>query len=59
MMVVIEYPKYLHHLHDDFPSAAEIIKIGEQLVFIYSNNPNIMEQKLMKTLSNQTEYVCH
>ena len=42
----IEYPEYLHDLHNDYPLAPERVKIG-----------NV--EKLISDLNNKTNYVVH
>ena len=44
--VDLDYPKYLHNLHNDYPLAPERVKIGN-------------EEKLIPNLNNKTTYVVH
>ena len=44
--VNLEYPKYLHELHNDYPLASECVKIG-----------NV--EKLIPNQNNKTNYVVH
>ena len=44
--VDLEYPEYLHDLHNDYPLAPERIRIG-----------NV--EKLIPNLNNKTNYVVH
>ena len=44
--VDLEYPEGLHELHNDYPLAQELVKIG-----------NI--EKLISNLNNKTNYVVH
>ena len=64
--VDLEYPKELHDLHNDYPLAAEKIKVTEDMLSPYSRE--IAEKfkvkvglvgKLMPTLSNKERYVLH
>ena len=44
--VDLEYPEDLHNLHNDYPLAPELVKIG-----------NV--EKLIPNLNNKTSYVVH
>ena len=61
-----EYPKKLHELHNNYPLAAEKIKVTKEMLFPYCKN--IQEQfgistgqvaKLIPTLSSKKNYVLH
>ena len=61
-----EYPKELHELHNNYPLAAEKIKVTKEMLFPYCKN--IQEQfgisigqvaKLIPTLSSKKNYVLH
>ena len=64
--VDLEYPEELHDLHNDYPLAAEKIKVTEDMLSPYSRE--IAEKfkvkvglvkKLVPTLSNKERYVLH
>ncbi|CAH3195308.1 unnamed protein product, partial [Porites evermanni] len=64
--VDLEYPKELHELHNDYPLAAEKIKVTKEMLTPYCKN--IQEQfgisigqvaKLIPTLSSKKNYVLH
>ena len=64
--VDLEYPKELHELHNDYPLAAEKIKVTKEMLSPYCKN--IQEQfgisigqvaKLIPTLSSKKNYVLH
>ena len=64
--VDLEYPKELHELHNDYPLAAEKIKVTKEMLSPYCKN--IQEQfgisigqvaKLIPTLSSKKNYVVH
>ena len=64
--VDLEYPKELHNLHNDYPLAAEKIKVTDEMLSEYCKNIsdkyNIstgLVQKLIPTLSNKKNYVLH
>ena len=64
--VDLEYPKELHELHNDYPLAAEKIKVTKEMLSPHCKN--IQEQfgisigqvaKLIPTLSSKKNYVLH
>ena len=64
--VDLEYPKELHDLHNDYPLAAEKIKVTNDMLSEYCKNIsdkyNIstgLVHKLIPTLSNKEKYVLH
>ena len=64
--VDLEYPKELHDLHNDYPLAAEKIKVEKEMLSDYckkiSDEYKIstgLVQKLIPTLSNKKNYVLH
>ena len=64
--VDLEYPKELHKLHDDYPLAAEKIKVTKDMLSPYckkiASKLNISigrVSKLMSTLCNKEKYVLH
>ena len=62
VMVDLEYPSSLHDNNNDFPLAAEKMKISETYLSSYQKSFSRHEattEKLMETLFNKTDYVCH
>ena len=64
--VDLEYPKELHDLHNDYPLAAEKVKVNKDMLSNYcqeiANKFNVstgLVHKLMPTLSNKEKYVLH
>ena len=64
--VDLEYPKELHNQHNDYPLAAEKIKVTKDMLSDYCKNIsekfNIstgLVHKLIPTLSNKKNYVLH
>ena len=64
--VDLEYPEKLHDLHNDYPLAAEKIKVTDKMLSKYCKNIsdkyNIstgLVHKLIPTLSNKEKYVLH
>ena len=64
--VDLEYPKKLHDLHNDYPLAAEKLKVKNDMLSDYSkrisdkyNISTGLVQKLLPTLSNKKNYVLH
>ena len=64
--VDLKYPKELHDLHNDYPLAAEKIKVTNEMLSEYCKNIsdkyNIsigLVHKLIPTLSNKKNYVLH
>ena len=64
--VDLEYPEELHDLHNDYPIAADKIKVNENMLSNYCTN--IKEKynitigqvsKLIPTLCNKEKYVLH
>ena len=62
----MEYPEELHDLHNDYPLAAEKIKVTKEMLSNYcrkiSEKFNIsigLVNKLIPTLSNKKNYVLH
>ena len=64
--VDLEYPKELHELHNDYPLAAEKMKVTKEMLSPYCKN--IQEKfginialvaKLIPTLSSKKNYVLH
>ena len=62
VMVDLEYPSSLHDNHINFPLAAAKMKISEFHLSSYQKSCSRHEatiEKLMETLFNKTDYVCH
>ena len=64
--VDLEYPKELHDLHNDYPCAAEQIKVTQNMLSDYCQKiaqkfgiKTGQVTKLIPTLSNKTKYVLH
>ena len=64
--VDLKYPQELHDLHNDYPLAAEQIKVNDGMLSDYCEkirskyNISIGEaQTLIPTLSNEEKYVLH
>ena len=64
--VDLEYPRELHCLHNDYPVAAEKVKVTENMLSEYSKNiaekykiSTGLVHKLIPTLSNKEKYVLH
>ena len=64
--VDLEYPKELHDLHNDYPLAAEKIKVTNDMLSKYSKQiaekygiSTGLVSKLIPTLSNKEKYVLH
>ena len=64
--VDLEYPKELHDLHNDYPIAAEKVKVTEDMLSGYSKKiaekykiSTGLVHKLIPTLSNKEKYVLH
>ena len=64
--VDLEYPKELHDLHNDYPLAAEKIKVTNDMLSDYSkkiadkyNISTGLVHKLIPTLGNKKNYVLH
>ena len=64
--VDLEYPNKLHNLHNDYPLAAEKIKVTDNMLSKYckkiSDKYNIstgLVNKLIPTLNNKEKYVLH
>ena len=64
--VDLEYPDELHYLHNDYPCAAEKIKVTDEMLSDYckeiKNKFKISSEnvhKLVPTLSNREKYVLH
>ena len=64
--VGLEYPKELHDLHNDYPLAAEKVKVTESMLSKYSKNISDeygistgLVDKLIPTLGNKEKYVLH
>ena len=64
--VDLEYPKELHDLHNDYPLAAEKIKVTNDMLSKYSKQiaekygiSTGLVSKLIPTLSNKEKYVFH
>ena len=64
--VDLEYPKELHDLHNNYPLAAEKIKVTNDMLSDYSkkisdkyNISTGLVHKLIPTLSNKNKYVIH
>ena len=64
--VDLEYPEYLHDLHNDYPCAAEKIKVTDDMLSDYCNeiknkfkicSGNV--RKLIRTLRDKKNYVLH
>ena len=61
VMADVETPTKLHDLHNNFPLAAEKMKIGEEFLSSYQqlfNQPGTKTEKLLETLFSKTENVC-
>ena len=64
--VDLEYPKELHDVHNDYPLAAEKVKVNKDMLSNYcqeiANKFNVstgLVHKLIPTLSNKEKYVLH
>ena len=64
--VDLEYPKELHDLHNDYPLAAEKVRVTEDMLSDYCKNiaskykiSTGLVHKLIPTLSNKERYVLH
>ena len=64
--VDLEYPKELHDLHNDYPLAAEKVKVNKDMLSSYcqtiADKYNIstgLVRKLIPTLKNKEKYVTH
>ena len=64
--VDLKYPKELHDLHNDYPLAAEKIKVTKEMLSPYCEEirdkfkiSTGLVQKLIPTLSNKKNYVLH
>ena len=64
--VDLEYPKELHDLHNDYPLAAEKVKVNKDMLSNYcqeiANKFNVstgLVHKLIPTLNNKEKYVLH
>ena len=64
--VDLEYPKELHNLHNDYPLAAERVRVDKDMLSKYckkiATKYNIstgLVHKLIPTLSNKEKYVLH
>ena len=64
--VDLKYSKELHNLHNDYPCAAEKIKVNKDMLSAYCKNiadqNNIstgLVHKLIPTLNNKEKYVLH
>ena len=64
--VDLEYPRELHDLHNDYPIAAEKVKVTEDMLSGYSKKiaekykiSTGLVHKLIPTLSNKEKYVLH
>ena len=64
--VDLEYPEELHDIHNDYPLAAEKIKVEKEMLSDYcreiSDKYNIsigLVSKLIPTLCNKEKYVLH
>ena len=64
--VDLEYPENLHHVHNDYPVAAEKVKVTEDMLSSYSKNiaekykiSTGLVHKLIPTLSRKEKYVLH
>ena len=64
--VDLEYPQELHDLHNDYPCAAEKIKVTNDMLSSYCSNIKDQHKitsrqvsKLIPTLSDKKDYVLH
>ena len=64
--VDLEYPKELHNLHNDYPLAAESVRVNKNMLSDYCkkiatkyNRSTGQVHKLIPTLSNKEKYVLH
>ena len=64
--VDLEYPKYLHDLHNDYPLAAERVCVNEEMLSEYCKKivakydiSTGLVSKLVPTLKNKEKYVLH
>ena len=62
VMVDLNYPSNLHDCHNDFPLAAEKLKIDAEMLSQYQvelGNKTSHIPKLLETLQSKQNYVCH
>ena len=62
VMVDLNYPSNLHDCHNDFPLAAEKLKIDSEMLSQYQvelGNKTSHIPKLLETLQSKQNYVCH
>ena len=64
--VDLEYPKELHDLHNDYPLAAERVRVNEDMLSSYCKKIAVkynistgLVSKLIPTLKNKEKYVLH
>ena len=62
VMIDLNYPSNLHDRHNDFPLAAEKLKIDAEMLSQYQEvlgNKTSHIPKLLETLQSKQKYVCH
>ena len=62
VMVDLNYPSNLHDCHNDFPLAAERLKIDAEMLSqcqVELGNKTSHIPKLLETLQSKQNYVCH
>ena len=62
VMVDLKYSQHLHDAHNNFPLAAEKMKIDISLMSTYQKSlpdSGVATEKLMETLFDKSHYVCH
>ena len=61
-IITFKYPVHLHESHNDYPLAAEKVKITHDMLFSYSKsliNKHSLTEKLAPNLNDKIRYVLH